>query len=95
MSAAEIEALPDVFVRALGVREDGIAAAVVDVVCREIQGGDALVLATEHVHRSVDMSVLGPRIAAAENADAAAAVVMASALSRRPGHALGVVVVKR
>ena len=94
MSAAEIEALPDVVVRALGMREDGVAT-VVDVVCREIQVGDALVLVTEHVHRSVDMAALGPGIAAAEDASAVAAVVMASALGKSPGNALGVVVVKR
>jgi hypothetical protein len=37
--------LPDVFVGALGTREDCITT-VVDVVCREIQSGGALVLVT-------------------------------------------------
>jgi hypothetical protein len=87
-SAAEIKALPDVFMRALGMREDGITT-VVDVVCREIKAGDALVLVTEHVHRSVDMNALGLAIASAEDADAAAAVVMASVLGKSPSHAVG------
>jgi hypothetical protein len=50
---------------------------------------------TEHVHWSVDMGALGAGISAAEYANAAAAVVMASAMGKSPGHALGVIVMKR
>ena len=92
-SAEEIEAFPDLFVRALGMAADEKSTPI-DVGCREIQAGDALVLVTEHVHRSVDMAALGSGIAAAQNANAATAVVT-SAIGQSPGHALGVTVMKR
>jgi len=79
-------------VRALGLAEDGRSTQV-DAVSPEIQAGDAVVLVTEHLHRSVDMAALGrgslPRRTPCSRGDGDGL-----GHGQEPGRALGVVVVR-
>ena len=95
VSAEEAAKLPaDVLTRVIRMREDGERTPV-DVVTRDLQPGDWVVLVTKEVHRNIDFVELGGAIAAAESAHAAVALVLGRALNKSRGHALGVVVMRR
>ncbi|UQA62805.1 PP2C family protein-serine/threonine phosphatase [Polyangium aurulentum] len=84
----------DVQTRVLGMRQSGESTPV-DIVSRDVQPGDWVVMVTQEVHRAVEIAEMGSAIAAAEDAEAAAALVMGRALGKSRGHSLGVVVMRR
>jgi hypothetical protein len=95
MAKEEIESLPDVITRALGMRRGDGQPVAIDVVRCSLEPGDALMLLSPGLARAVDLTALREAIVVKEGAHAVASELVVRGAAALPGQAMGAVVLRR